>query len=222
MPREAYYQNDNLPPSVNDAQNGLLLCPNCHGYFHKPQPEIRISHDGTLTMNKKCKKNPRYKLDGTKVPWADKIRRPNYPSPDLLKFALPPLMNAKNKRAQEVLEDDEDNESDEEYLVQGRRSAKRSAKVQVRLIFLYSSSNIYLKYVQYEGGKHDKESFINFLTKEGIDDTAIIVRLWREGITTVTEAKSKPRAADWQEHSLAWGYVWFSTKTSCLRYKFKK
>ena len=72
------------------------------------------------------------------------------------------------------------------------------------------------------GGSHDKESFIHFLTEVGIDDTAIIVSLWREGITTVTEAKKKPRAKDWQEHPLEWGSVWFNTKTSELRYIFKK
>ena len=137
MLRDAYYENENLPPSVNDAQNGLLLCPTCHGYFDKPQPEIRISHDGTLIMNEKCKKNPRYKdLDGTKVPWSDKIGRPNFPSPDLLQLALP-LMNAKSKRALEILEDDEDDENEEEHLVQRRSSAKRSAKVQVLFKFLY-------------------------------------------------------------------------------------
>lgn len=109
----------------------------------KPQPEIRISHDGTLIMHEKCKKNPRYKeLDGTKVAWANKIGRPNYPSQDLLQLALP-LMNAKNKRALEVLEDDEDDDSEEEYSVQMRRSAKRSAKVQVRFIFFFIQAQIF-------------------------------------------------------------------------------
>ena len=142
MLREAYYKNENLPPGVSEAQNGLLLCPNCQGYFDKPQPEIRISHDGTLIMNEKCKKNHRYKdLDGTKVPWANKIGRPNYPSQVLLQLALP-LMNSKYKRALEVFENDEDDDSEDEYPVQMRSSAKRSAKLQVRFIIFYSSSNI--------------------------------------------------------------------------------
>jgi len=64
--RVAFYENEKIPPSVNEAQNGLLLCPNCHGYFNKTVPEIRISHDGTLIMKEGCLKNPRYKaLVGT-------------------------------------------------------------------------------------------------------------------------------------------------------------
>jgi len=137
MLREAYFENENLPPSVNEAQNGLLLCPNCHGYFNKIVPEIRISHDGTLIINERCKKNLRYAaLDGTKVSWAAKIGRPSYPSPDLLQLALL-LMNDKHKRVLEVLEDDKDDERELECLSSKRGNEKRRAKCRCNQ-YLYS------------------------------------------------------------------------------------
>lgn len=46
-------------------------------------------------------------------------------------------MNDKYKRALEALEDNEDDEIEEEYLVERRSSAKRSAKVQVRFIYCF-------------------------------------------------------------------------------------
>ena len=48
-------------------KNGLMLCPTCHLYFDKKEPEIRIKPDGKIVVKGDCLKNDQYKqLNGTK------------------------------------------------------------------------------------------------------------------------------------------------------------
>lgn len=81
----AYYEDDpeHIPISINNAENGLLLCRNCHGYFdNKPQRLIHIKSNGTIELTGKAKEQ-RYGpggacLHGKKVPWADKINKKDW------------------------------------------------------------------------------------------------------------------------------------------------
>lgn len=87
---------DSLPTSVNDAGNGLLLCPNCHAYFDKPvrrgskKRNIEITANGTIRLHGDAKKMINYlNLEGKKVPWHDKIGTSGqFPTPYLLTLCL--------------------------------------------------------------------------------------------------------------------------------------
>ena len=54
----AFYEDDpeHIPISINNAENGLLLCRNCHGYFdNKPQCLMHIKINGTIELTGKAK-----------------------------------------------------------------------------------------------------------------------------------------------------------------------
>mmetsp|Transcript_10472 Transcript_10472/g.9397 ORF Transcript_10472/g.9397 Transcript_10472/m.9397 type:complete len:184 (-) Transcript_10472:331-882(-) len=111
---KAFLENDNLPASINHEQNGLMLCPTCHNYFDKKEPEIRITPDGTIMVYGNCLASPRYNaLNGTKVYWTNKIGNKNYPSSELLTFALK-LKPGDKKRVRELIEFSEDSDDEEE------------------------------------------------------------------------------------------------------------
>jgi predicted restriction endonuclease len=40
-----------LPISVNDVDNGLLLCPTCHTLFDNKNRDLRIGEDGTIIVS---------------------------------------------------------------------------------------------------------------------------------------------------------------------------
>lgn len=71
---------EHIPISINNAENGLLLCRNYHGYFdNKPQRLMHIKSNGTIELTGKAKEQ-KYGhggacLHGKKVPWADKINK---------------------------------------------------------------------------------------------------------------------------------------------------
>jgi len=88
----AFYEDDpeHIPISINNAENGLLLCRNCHGYFdnNKPQRLMHIKSNGTIELTVKAKEQ-KYGpggacLHGKKVPWADKINKKDWPTSALL------------------------------------------------------------------------------------------------------------------------------------------
>lgn len=116
-----------LPISVNEAANGLLLCPTCHSHFDFRPPFIRVQMDGTITLTGAAKKQKYKSLYNTKVPWADRIsQHKDYPSKELLQLSTK-LIRQPRKRARESSsekEDDEDeDESEEEFA--GRKTRRR-------------------------------------------------------------------------------------------------
>lgn len=112
---EAYKNDKSLPISVNNAENGMLLCPTCHGYFDKKQRNILIKSDGTIKLLGICKKNAYKGLDGTKVHWSDQIDvNKDYPTSSLLKFYCK-LKPAPGKRQRDLIEEWASDESGEEY-----------------------------------------------------------------------------------------------------------
>lgn len=112
---------DNLPISVNDATNGVLLCPSCHDSYDRPIGKkskkrfIHIKPDGTIVLNGKAEKINYKKLNGKKVPWIP--GQSHYPTPELLQFALT-LDPVKGKTTMEKSEEqeDEDEDEDEEHI----------------------------------------------------------------------------------------------------------
>ena len=106
-----YLINPNLPLSVNDSENGLLLCPNCHGFFDMKEPEIRIKGNGEIGLYGGCLEGNYKSLKGKKVKWSKKIGQKNFPTKDLLNFALK-LKPGSNKRIRELIEDSEEIEDE--------------------------------------------------------------------------------------------------------------
>jgi hypothetical protein len=88
-----YADRDHMPIGINDAENGVLICPNCHSYFHKkPSRLLHIKSNGTIELTGLAKEQNYAGLHGKKVPWADKINKKDWPSSALLEvvYHLPP------------------------------------------------------------------------------------------------------------------------------------
>jgi hypothetical protein len=84
---------DHMPISINNAENGVLICPNCHSYFDKkPRRLLHIKSNGTIELTGLAKEQNYAGLHGKKVPWADKINKKDWPSSALLEvvYHLPP------------------------------------------------------------------------------------------------------------------------------------
>jgi len=109
---------DNLPISVNDASNGILLCPTCHSCYDLPLGKkskkrfIHIDPNGTIILNGETKDINYKNLHGQRVPWVPGTA--NYPTLQLLKFALT-LSSAKDRRIEELKEELEENEEEDEH-----------------------------------------------------------------------------------------------------------
>lgn len=94
----AVYEADreHIPISINNAENGLLICRNCHGYFDKkPRRLLHIKSNGTIELTGLAKDQnygPADGLHGKKVPWANKINTKDWPTSALLNvvYHLPP------------------------------------------------------------------------------------------------------------------------------------
>lgn len=95
-----------LPVSVNDASNGLLLCPTCHAYFDSKHSLLQIGGTGKIIVASKLKN---YKnLLNALVPWASYIgKHKDYPTKELLEFAQR-LKPAPKKRLRELIEESEE------------------------------------------------------------------------------------------------------------------
>jgi hypothetical protein len=63
-----------MPLSINDFANGMLLCKSCHGYFDNSSKHLLVNGDGVIVCSKSLQKHAVYKaLHGTQVPWAARI-----------------------------------------------------------------------------------------------------------------------------------------------------
>lgn len=79
---------DDIPICVEDAMNGLLLCPTCHSEFSGPDRRLNITADGTIVAKGFVHDEFRRSLNGKKVSWAHSIGRRHYPSAALLEIAF--------------------------------------------------------------------------------------------------------------------------------------
>lgn len=109
----AYEEMDTvLPASVNDASNGLLLCPTCHAYFDSKDSLLKISGTGKIILTGKLKKKNYKNLLNTQVPWASCIgKHKDYPTKELLELALRVKPGAE-KRLRELKEESEESEEE--------------------------------------------------------------------------------------------------------------
>jgi len=129
------------PLSINDAENGLLLCSNCHTKYDKVVSKkegrsIQITADGTIRLSGGNAKRVNYmNLDGKKVPWVEFIgKHQHYPSKELLQYSLDlKLQPLPCKRMREIIQDEleynaDDNSSNYE---ERRMTEKKSGAVAV-------------------------------------------------------------------------------------------
>jgi hypothetical protein len=112
----------NFPISINDPDNGLLLCASCHENFDHKERLIRIKGDGTIVCHADLLVDPVYKkLHGKKVWWAERIGAVHWPSSDYLDWAniLPKGSKSKSTKKLKLAsgaaagEEESESESDE-------------------------------------------------------------------------------------------------------------
>jgi hypothetical protein len=106
-----------LPASVNDSANGLLLCALCHENFDSKKRDIKISRDGKIVLSKSLQKHPIYvSLRGKKVWWKKFIGKNQFPSGKLLQLHFELEKRPQNLYLSDISEsgDIEDEDSDEE------------------------------------------------------------------------------------------------------------
>lgn len=120
---EAYEKSkkDNVYPcSVNDACNGLLLCPECHAGFDNRLLQIGVK--GKVIVKGLMNDMPKYRsLRNKDVPWAHLLgKHMHYPTKELLKLAWR-IKPSKGKRAREIMEQWEEIEEE----VQPKRTRKK-------------------------------------------------------------------------------------------------
>lgn len=111
---EEAYLNDKdevLPASVNDACNGLLLCPTCHAYFDSKDSLIQISGKGKIILKGELKKVNYRSLHNADVPWASCIGvHKDFPTKELLELAQRLKPEAGKRLRELILESEEDEE----------------------------------------------------------------------------------------------------------------
>jgi hypothetical protein len=71
-----------IPLSMNDAANGLLLCPNCRVMLVKKL--IKINKSGEIIVSPDTNDQNAIELQNKRVPWKSKIGKLNYPTAALL------------------------------------------------------------------------------------------------------------------------------------------
>lgn len=105
---EEYKANEELPVSVNDASNGLLLCPTCHCCFDLKEPVVQIGANGKIILSGVWETMNYRNLRNATVPWAHLIgRHKDYPTKELFKLALRTKPGAM-KRIRELIEESEE------------------------------------------------------------------------------------------------------------------
>jgi len=116
-----YEKIPGVPLSINDAENGLLLCSCCHTKYDKIVSKkegrsIQITEDGTIILSGNAKRVNYQNLNGKKVPWARFIGvNKHYPSRELLRYALQKRLNPlPGKRVREIFEDLVENDDDDD------------------------------------------------------------------------------------------------------------
>jgi hypothetical protein len=113
-----------FPVSINDASNGLLLCPTCHQYFDSKEREIRINSTGKIIVSKSlCNASELYrKLNSTFIWWHEHIGKHPFPTSKLLHLHFKLKSRSKKlfssesseKNTEDSQEDEEDSQEDED------------------------------------------------------------------------------------------------------------
>ncbi len=83
---------DHIPIRINNSENGLLLCPNCHTYVDRKPRLLGIKPNGTIQLFGLAKDQNYKELQGKKVPWWENINKKDWPTSALLDvvYKLPP------------------------------------------------------------------------------------------------------------------------------------
>ena len=111
---DVLYKSDraNIPISVNDAKNGLLLCPTCHALFDSPRNLLKIDKAGKIVVSEDAGESI-YSLNGKFVSWKDNIGTNDYPSSTFLAIVYELKTKSGDKRIREIMEESEE-DADEE------------------------------------------------------------------------------------------------------------
>jgi len=123
---------DNFPVSVNNSENGLLLCPTCHSYFDAKKIRLlKIDKKGKIFLFGSAKEKNYKGLDGKYVPWKSKIDKKDYPSSALLDFVFNSNFEKKTSRKRKYSEDKEvkdDKNSKSQFSTKSLVVSKRKKK----------------------------------------------------------------------------------------------
>ena len=122
-------KGNGLALSVNDADNGLLLCANCHGFLNTNDKLISIDFTGKIGVSQKLDKNNTYKsLRGKYVCWKEYIDERGWPTKKQLIFAF----DYKNRKRKDMIDDimdeiekEADDEGEDAPVVKGPAIKKR-------------------------------------------------------------------------------------------------
>ena len=125
-------ESHDLPLSINDSENGLLLCSTCHTYYDKKKPWIRITGDGTIRLYHTAKKNNYGQLDGKIVHWAHQINKRFYPTSAVLNYSMKLKPADDSKRLRELNEESEDNDEERPMPTKKRASPPTTPLVEER------------------------------------------------------------------------------------------
>jgi len=137
---ESYYEdfsrNRDLPASLNDCPNGLLLCSNCHTKYDKPINRklgvgrtIQIDGNGKIHLFGSAKEVNYRNLSGKSVPWVKEMDNDRYyPTSALLKYAYRLNRVGKGKRMRELSQDEEDSDDDDKAVVEKGNHKSRNCQ----------------------------------------------------------------------------------------------
>jgi hypothetical protein len=129
-------KNSKMPLSVNDGQNGLLLCVSCHTFYDKIVKRgrytgrcIQIKPDGQIELYGDAKESNYKQLHGKFVPWHAQIGINTwYPTAELLQYAYDLKTVGAGKRIREEIEESEsstDEDLSQPYVTASGRTVKR-------------------------------------------------------------------------------------------------
>lgn len=117
-----------LAMSVNEADNGLLLCGLCHGFFDTKL--IGVDSSGKISISEKLNKNDKFKsLRGKDVCWKAFIDKRGWPTKNQLKFAMGYKKRKRSDMVDDINSEEEDEEGDDEVATAAKElkpAAKKS------------------------------------------------------------------------------------------------
>jgi hypothetical protein len=124
-----------LPASIDEISNGLLLCTSCYNFFESDNREIRINSNGVIIIADILIENKSFNLLNNKpVWWANYIGKYYFPSNKLLELHF----NLQNRKKNvNNLNDDFDFSNDDDDNNKRNEVEKSSGISCAALLFIY-------------------------------------------------------------------------------------
>ncbi len=128
--RTEFKKDRTLPISVNDANNGLLLCSTCHAYYDHKNSFITMKEDGKILVDKVLHINQIHRImNNSYVSWSDQIGfDSSFPTPSLLRLRNKWKISSRKKLLNDLLHEyDERSESEEEHIVKKVKTSNKTS-----------------------------------------------------------------------------------------------